>query len=120
MLGEIGAYAGFALLPLVGILMIRSSLQSAPDREFEATRGVGLLMTSLSISLDSLGVRPMTYSTPGGEPGIACAGPCSIATKAIRLLSAFANEIAARGICLSDRRDIPPRRRHYNRSAHHL
>jgi manganese efflux pump family protein len=61
-LGEIGAYAGFALLALVGVLMIRSSLQSAPDREFEATRGVGLLMTSLSISLDSLGVG---ISLPG-------------------------------------------------------
>ena len=56
LLGEIGAYAGFALLALVGVLMIRSSLQSAPDGEFEATRGVGLLMTWLSISLDSLGV----------------------------------------------------------------
>jgi putative Mn2+ efflux pump MntP len=55
-LGEIGAYAGFALLALVGILMIRSSLHSAAGGEFEATHGVGLLMTSLSISLDSLGV----------------------------------------------------------------
>jgi putative Mn2+ efflux pump MntP len=60
-LGEIGAYAGFALLALVGVLMIRSSLH-APHREFEATRGVGLLMTSLSISLDSLGVG---VSLPG-------------------------------------------------------
>jgi len=55
-LGEIGAYAGFALLALVGFLMIRSSLHSAAGGEFEATQGVGLLMTSLSISLDSLGV----------------------------------------------------------------
>jgi putative Mn2+ efflux pump MntP len=36
--------------------MIRSSLHSAAGGEFEATQGVGLLMTSLSISLDSLGV----------------------------------------------------------------
>jgi len=36
--------------------MIRSSLGKTPEAEFEATRGVGLLMTSLSISLDSLGV----------------------------------------------------------------
>jgi manganese efflux pump family protein len=56
MLGEIGAYAGFALLALVGVFMIRSSLRSTHEAEFEATRGVGLFMTSLSISLDSLGV----------------------------------------------------------------
>jgi putative Mn2+ efflux pump MntP len=55
-LGEIGAYAGFALLALVGVFMIRSSLRSKAEAEFEATRGIGLLMTSLSISLDSLGV----------------------------------------------------------------
>ncbi len=56
MLGEISAYAGFVLLALVGVLMIRSSLRKTPEAEFEATHGVGLLMTSLSISLDSLGV----------------------------------------------------------------
>ena len=36
--------------------MIRDPLRNTPEAEFEATRGVGLLMTSLSISLDSLGV----------------------------------------------------------------
>ena len=36
--------------------MIRSGLRSTREAEFEPTRGVGLLMTSLSISLDSLGV----------------------------------------------------------------
>ena len=55
-LGEIGAYAGFTLLALVGAFMIRNSLRTAPAEEFDATRGVGLLMTSLSISMDSLGV----------------------------------------------------------------
>lgn len=55
-LGEIGAYAGFALLAAVGLFMIRNSMRAQPEAGFEATRGVGLLMTSLSISLDSLGV----------------------------------------------------------------
>ena len=36
--------------------MIRNSLRAVPEEEFDATRGVGLLMTSLSISMDSLGV----------------------------------------------------------------
>ena len=56
LLGEIGAYAGFALLALVGVFMIGNSLGKTPETKFTATRGIGLLMTSLSISLDSLGV----------------------------------------------------------------
>ncbi|MBV8454488.1 MAG: manganese efflux pump [Deltaproteobacteria bacterium] len=55
-LGEVASYIGFALLALVGAFMIRDSLRQASEGEFEATRGVGLLITSLSISLDSLGV----------------------------------------------------------------
>ncbi len=55
-LGEVGAYAGFALLAGVGAFMIRNSLRDQKEAGFEATRGIGLLMTSLSISLDSLGV----------------------------------------------------------------
>ena len=43
-----------ALLSLA--FMIHNSLQHRVEKEFQATRGVGLLMTSLSISLDSLGV----------------------------------------------------------------
>ncbi len=55
-LGQVGAYAGFALLAGVGLFMIRGSLRDEAESGFEATRGIGLLMTSLSISLDSLGV----------------------------------------------------------------
>jgi putative Mn2+ efflux pump MntP len=55
-LGEIGSYAGFVLLAGVGVLLIRESLREAPQADFEATRGIGLLLMSLSISLDSLGV----------------------------------------------------------------
>lgn len=56
LLGEMGAYAGFALLALVGTVMIRNSRRNTREVRFEATAGAGLLMTSLSISLDSLGV----------------------------------------------------------------
>jgi putative Mn2+ efflux pump MntP len=55
-LGELSVYAGYALLALVGAFMIRNSLRNTLEAEFQATRGLGLLMTSLSISLDSLGV----------------------------------------------------------------
>jgi putative Mn2+ efflux pump MntP len=55
-LGEIAAYAGFALLGSIGLLMIRNSSRHSSEAKFDATRDVGLLMASLSISLDSLGV----------------------------------------------------------------
>src|ERR1700680_987504 len=56
MFGEIAAYVGFALLALIGLLMIRSSHRHLSEANFDATRGAGLLIASLSISLDSLGV----------------------------------------------------------------
>lgn len=56
LLGEIGSYAGVALLVVVGAMLIRESMRDEPEPNFEATRGLGLIMTSLSISLDSLGV----------------------------------------------------------------
>jgi manganese efflux pump family protein len=56
MFGEIAAYVGFALLALIGLLMIRSSFRHSSEANFDATRGAGLLIASLSISLDSLGV----------------------------------------------------------------
>lgn len=58
-LGEVAVYAGIALLTLIGVLMIRNSSREPTDvpvEEFKASEGVGLFMTSLSISLDSLGV----------------------------------------------------------------
>ena len=62
MVGVVASYFGFALLALVGAFMIRSSLHEDPEAEFDATRGGGLLLTSLSISLDSLGVG---FALPG-------------------------------------------------------
>jgi putative Mn2+ efflux pump MntP len=56
MLGQVATYVGLALLATIGCLMIRNSLQRRSKAEFDATHGAGLLITSLSISLDSLGV----------------------------------------------------------------
>jgi manganese efflux pump family protein len=56
LLGEVATYVGLALLALIGCLMIRSSFRHDSKRELDVTRGAGLLITSLSISLDSLGV----------------------------------------------------------------
>jgi manganese efflux pump family protein len=62
MIGDIASYTGFALLALVGFFMIRASLRKEDEKKFDATRGAGLLLTSLSISLDSLGVG---FALPG-------------------------------------------------------
>lgn len=53
--GEIAEWIGFALLAIVGWFMVRESF-SRSESTFDLTRGVGLLIASLSISLDSLGV----------------------------------------------------------------
>jgi putative Mn2+ efflux pump MntP len=55
-LGEAAALIGFGLLGLIGLLMIRKSRYGGVEEQFDGTSGVGLVMTSLSISLDSLGV----------------------------------------------------------------
>jgi len=55
-LGDVASYVGFALLALIGFVMIRNSLRRSSEEKFDVTRGMGLLLTSLSISLDSLGV----------------------------------------------------------------
>ncbi len=56
LLGAIAAYVGFALLGFIGFVMIRKSFRHPAEETFDVTRGIGLLLTSLSISLDSLGV----------------------------------------------------------------
>lgn len=56
LLGEIAEWIGLGLLALVGAFMIRESLDHSSRPGYDLTRGVGLLITSLSISLDSLGV----------------------------------------------------------------
>ena len=55
-LGNVAAYIGFALLGLIGLLMIRSSLRLEAGPGFDVTKAHGLVTTALSISLDSLGV----------------------------------------------------------------
>jgi len=56
LLGEVAEWIGFGLLALVGAFMIRESFKRSATPSLDLTRGAGLLLTSLSISLDSLGV----------------------------------------------------------------
>jgi len=62
LLGEIAEWIGLGLLALVGAFMIRESYNHSSEASFDMTRGAGLLITSLSISLDSLGVG---FALPG-------------------------------------------------------
>lgn len=56
LLSEIATYLGLALLALIGSLMIWNSRRHKSQAGFDATRGAGLLVTALSVSLDSLGI----------------------------------------------------------------
>jgi putative Mn2+ efflux pump MntP len=54
-IGDVAAYIGFAALVGVGVYMIIESIR-AEEESFDLSRGAGLLIASLSISLDSLGI----------------------------------------------------------------
>jgi putative Mn2+ efflux pump MntP len=56
MLGEVADVISLALLFLIGCVMVAQSFEYLPDVHFEAAKGTGLFLASLSISLDSLGV----------------------------------------------------------------
>lgn len=55
-LGEAATLVGFALLGLIGLLMLRKAMGRGSEGQFVGTTGLGLVTTALSISLDSLGV----------------------------------------------------------------
>ena len=54
-IGGVAAYIGFAALVGVGAYMIIESI-AAEEKTFDLSRGWGLFIASLSISLDSLGI----------------------------------------------------------------
>ncbi len=56
MLGKVADDLGLALLFLIGCLMIVKSSEYLAEAHFDTAKGAGLLLASLSISLDSLGV----------------------------------------------------------------
>lgn len=56
MFGVVATYVGFGILAIVGLLMLRSSWRSEQHEKFDARSSMALLLTALSISLDSLAV----------------------------------------------------------------
>jgi putative Mn2+ efflux pump MntP len=55
-LGEVADDVSLTILFLIGAIMIAKSFEYLPEGHFDTDRGAGLLLASLSISLDSLGV----------------------------------------------------------------
>jgi manganese efflux pump family protein len=55
-LGEVADDVSLGLLFLIGLLMLGKSFLELQETHFDASKGIGLLLVSLSISLDSLGV----------------------------------------------------------------
>lgn len=56
LVGEIATYTGFLILAVLGVVMTRESFTQSEEKAFSVNTGWGLLVASLSISLDSLGV----------------------------------------------------------------
>jgi putative Mn2+ efflux pump MntP len=56
MLGVVADGLSLALLLLIGCVMIVKSFEYLPEAHFDTAKGAGLLLASISISLDSLGV----------------------------------------------------------------
>src|ERR1700683_1902007 len=54
--GAVASWIGLVLLAMVGVFMIRESYRNGEKKSFDPTRGAGLLVASLSIRLDSLGI----------------------------------------------------------------
>ena len=56
LLGDTAGYLGFTALVGVGIYMIYESVRESHEGGFDMSRGWGLFLAALSISLDSLGI----------------------------------------------------------------
>jgi putative Mn2+ efflux pump MntP len=102
LIGDAAGYLGFAALVGVGVYMIYEALRETPEGgSFDLSRGWGLLLGALSISLDSLGIGfsilyigvPLVFS-------IVCIAVVSILSTTLGLalgknLGAIAGEYAA-------------------------
>jgi putative Mn2+ efflux pump MntP len=55
-LGDIAGYLGFAALVFVGAYMVFETVRGESEGGFDLSRGWGLFLGALSISLDSLGI----------------------------------------------------------------
>jgi putative Mn2+ efflux pump MntP len=102
LIGDVAAYLGFALLALIGALMLRGSFGEHEPMSLKATSGWGLLVASASISMDSLGVG---FSLPGlGLPLMPLLATVAVTTIAFSLAGlAFGQALGARYRTVAER-----------------
>jgi putative Mn2+ efflux pump MntP len=55
-IGDVAAWIGLVVLAGIGLWILYESFQKGDDHDFDVEKPVGLLLASVSISLDSLGV----------------------------------------------------------------
>ncbi len=55
-LGDVAGYLGFIAITLVGGYMVWEALRGGEEAPFDLSRGWGLVLGALSVSLDSLGI----------------------------------------------------------------
>ncbi len=85
-IGDVAGYIGFAALVGVGIYMIVESIR-AEEEDFDLSRGWGLFVASLSISLDSLGIGfSIVYI---GVPIFVTLGAIAVASSASTAIGLF-------------------------------
>ncbi len=102
LVGEIAAYVGFALLALIGVLILRGSFGEHEAMSLKATSGWGLIVASASISMDSLGVG---FSLPAlGLPLAPLLATVAVTTVAFSLAGlAFGDALGARYRTVAER-----------------
>jgi manganese efflux pump family protein len=101
LLGDVAGYIGFAALIGVGIYMIVESVRESESGGFDLSRGWGLMLGALSISLDSLGIGfSILYIGVPLPISLACIGVVAVVSTTLgltlgRVLGARAEASAA-------------------------
>jgi manganese efflux pump family protein len=95
LLGDVAGYIGFAALVGVGIYMLVESLRESESGGFDLSRGWGLVLGALSISLDSLGIGfSILYIGVPLAVSLACIGVVAAASTTLGLT--FGRALGAR------------------------
>jgi putative Mn2+ efflux pump MntP len=86
LLGDAAGYVGFAALVGVGTYMVIESLRQSDAGGFDLSRGWGLLLGALSISLDSLGIGfSILYIGVPLAVSLVCIGTTAVASTTLGL-----------------------------------
>jgi len=85
-LGDVAGYLGFGALVIVGAYMTREAARGADEAGLDLSRGWGLFLGALSISLDSLGIGfSILFIGVPLAVSIACIAAASIASTTLGL-----------------------------------